>query len=328
MAKFAILLPVYNGRPYLERCVESVLRQSHTDFELWIGDDGSTDGSREYAQSIKDPRIRVLTSSRLRLFRNLNSLLAHTQAPYVRVLCQDDLLEPECLARELRFLENHPDVAWVFTKGRAIDEGGNVLRSDAFHDLPEVMPPLLTLQHLFYHGCFPGNLSTVAIRRSHIASLGGFDASFEVAADYEMWLRLGKRAPVGVLHEHLVSVRNHGGQLSMAKSSGLRFIVENRKIRQRILPLLPAHVQAAAHRFQHQRHDVLDFHFAMRALLSGRWATFWGSVKAMGWRDWLLGGFWWLWTLNNRRHRPQASWLLPENPRWRSDERDLQAKAG
>lgn len=326
MSSFAILLPVYNGRPYLERCIESVLAQTHRDFELWIGDDGSTDNSRAYLDSLRDPRLRFCHGERRGLFANLNALFDGTRAPIVRVLCQDDILEPNCLAEELAFFARHPEIGMTFTKSSLIDAHGAILQRGAFGDLPEVMPPLLTLQHLYYHGCFPGNLSTVAFRRELAGT--GFDTSFEVSADYELWLRLGWQKPVGVIHQHLVQIRNHAGQLSMARASGLRFIVENRRIRRIILPLLPPHAQAGARHYERVRHDVLDFHYTLRCLLAGRWLTAVRAWRAIGPARSLQAAAWWAWTMNNHRYRPQADWILPTSASWPADERLLKKNFG
>jgi hypothetical protein len=172
----------------------------------------------------------------------------------------------------------------------------------------------LTLQHLFYHGCFPGNLTTVCLRRELVGPLGWFDESYRVSGDYEMWLRIARTHSIGVIHRHLVRVRVHREQLSARKDSGVRFVAENRRIRREILPLLPPRARSGAARFEHWRHDVLDFHFSLRCLLAGRWLAFARVARAMGLWNWLRGGALWLWTGNNRRHRPQADWILPDSP--------------
>ena len=58
--KYSIIVPVFNGMPYLKACIESIVSQVYTDYELIISDDNSTDGSREYLQSINHPNVKVL----------------------------------------------------------------------------------------------------------------------------------------------------------------------------------------------------------------------------------------------------------------------------
>ena len=77
MPRISVLMPVYNGMPYIPDAVESVLAQDEQDWELVISDNGSTDSTRDYLRSLQDPRIRVhLQQANLGIFGNLNFLLA------------------------------------------------------------------------------------------------------------------------------------------------------------------------------------------------------------------------------------------------------------
>ena len=141
----SIVMPVFQGMPYLPECVDSVLNQSQPSFELLVRDDGSTDGSREYLASLKDPRVRILQDRRrFGLFRNLNALLDHTKGKWIRILCQDDRLERCCLEEECSFLEAHPElrVLCVYLRGAHQKTYGNYPRRDErfFLDMAETNP--------------------------------------------------------------------------------------------------------------------------------------------------------------------------------------------
>ncbi len=300
--------------PYLRETVESVLAQTLTRFELVIGDDGSSDGSRQYLESLRDPRVRFFPSkARAGLFPHLNRLLLRCRSPLVRFLCQDDALEKECLEKEAAFFAAHPDVQMTIAKYRSIGADGRVLSEGTLGDLPVVLPSSLATQHFFYHGCIAGNLSTVAVRAEALQKWGFFDESFRVSGDYELWARLAPHAPVGMIHQHLVRVRSHERQLSRARTSAVPFVVENARVRRTLLPLLPASVQTAARRFERRRHHVLDFHTALRCALSGRWRAAARIARELGAVGSFRALFHWGWTFNNRR-RPQAPWLLPQSP--------------
>ena len=129
--KISVVLPVYNGEDYLTDCISSVLDQDQPEFELLIGDDGSTDSSRQVIQAIQDERVRTFFNSHnLGLFGNINRLLAEARAPLIHILCQDDLLEPNCLHSETRFFESHPEIGMSFVKAIIIDEEGEKSRQD------------------------------------------------------------------------------------------------------------------------------------------------------------------------------------------------------
>jgi len=298
----SIVLPVYNGEHYLRRCLDSVFAQTHREFELVAADDGSSDGSAALLASSADPRLRVLPAIGWRgLFGNLNRLIGEARAPIVKILCQDDELTPDCLAEVTRFFGKHPEVGMLFHKTVVVDAGGATLREDSTEDLPDTLPPRLAQQHFFFHGCIPGNLSTVAFRASAFVEAGGFDASFEVSGDYDLWVRLCGKRPLGVLQRRLLRLRLHAGQLSRARASGVRFIRENRRIRRTIAAGLSPELRERANRFEKKRHCVLDWHYAVRAALALRPAEFARVVCALGLGDAFWGMWFWLVTLNNRR---------------------------
>lgn len=307
----SIVLPVYNGEPYLAECIVSVLGQSLPEFELLVADDGSTDGSIRVLKGFTDPRVRVLNPEpRKKLFGNLNRLFAEAKSPIVKILCQDDRLEPDCLSDTVRFFARHREIGMLFSKWYTIDPRGKVIEQSTLGDLPDVMSIPLSLQHLFYHGCIPGNLSTVSVRRECWKEVGGFDESMLISADYDMWARISALRPMGVIQAHTVQVRLHDKQLSALKSSGIPYVRENRRVRHALLPKLPVRIQRGALRFEKMRHHVLEFHFGIRALLAGHVGIFFRLARVFGFRGWMESAFWWLWTLNNRRFRPPPDFEL------------------
>lgn len=90
--KVSVIIPVYNVKPYLERCVQSVLRQTHKDLEIIMVDDGSTDGSGELAEqlSIRDSRIQVIHQENQGLSGARNTGLRVATGDYVVFLDSDD----------------------------------------------------------------------------------------------------------------------------------------------------------------------------------------------------------------------------------------------
>ncbi len=307
-----ILIPTYNGERHIEMCLRSALRQEGVPFEIWISDDGSTDGTRAVIERFRGVRVHLLTGTRnAGLFANLNRLIRASQNPFFHILCQDDILEPGCLFQDLQRFSRFPRIGITFAKSKTIDDSGQVTGAGALYDLPNVMRPELALQHFFYHGCIPSNLSTVALRRTAVTGACGFDERFRVSGDYDLWSRVCERWDIGVIHEHLVRVRQHPAQLSRADSSGPLFVSENRIIRNRLVPHLPLTVQSQAGRFERLRYGVLDFHYAWRSLTRGRTGNARRVWKTMGIRETVLGAASWLISANNRLFRPDARFVLP-----------------
>jgi glycosyltransferase involved in cell wall biosynthesis len=114
----AVVTPFHNAAPYLRECIESVLRQTWTNFSYVLVDNQSSDGSldiaKEYAD--KDSRITVISTQRLLQQRdNFNFAMSHapTKAAYCKLLCADDWMFPECLERMIEVAERDPRIGLV-----------------------------------------------------------------------------------------------------------------------------------------------------------------------------------------------------------------------
>ncbi|MFV9504992.1 MAG: glycosyltransferase family 2 protein [Oscillochloridaceae bacterium umkhey_bin13] len=307
----SIVIPVYNGLPHLRTCLDSLQAQTHTNFEVLIRDDGSRDGSTELiARYSADPRIRVLPGGHnLGLFPNTNTLIREIRAPLVRVLCQDDMLEPACLATEVAFFAQHPEIGMAYGKVLSIDATGKPLGYWPVEGHPAVMPPAMSMQLFYYYGCIVGNLSNACMRRTVIDELGLFDENYPVAGDYEMWVRICMRYPLGVIHEPILRVRSHIGQLSRTVVSSVAAIRETRQIRDIILPTLPTLIQSYARQYSRMRHGVLDMHYAFRRLLVGDMRTFMAILHCLGLSDTVSGSFFWLVTVDNHLFSPKPRFV-------------------
>ena len=108
-----VAIPTYNGEPWIKQCLDSVLAQTRQDFCILISDDGSQDKTisiiKEYAEN--DPRITIQYNNHKK--RNYFSLIENCNTPYLKILCQDDWLLPDCLEKQLFLLENDPKLGLV-----------------------------------------------------------------------------------------------------------------------------------------------------------------------------------------------------------------------
>jgi len=106
--KISVLMSVYNGEPYLQEAVDSILKQTYQDFEFIIVDDGSTDNSREVLAGFDDPRIvRLDNPANLGLPSSLNRGLELCRGEFIARQDQDDISLSARLAQQLRYLERN-----------------------------------------------------------------------------------------------------------------------------------------------------------------------------------------------------------------------------
>lgn len=210
----SVVMAVHNGLPYLREAVDSILAQTFRGFEFIIIEDGSTDGSIEVleAYAAADARVRLLPNPRnLGLTRSLNIGLRAARGRYVARMDADDVSLPDRLARQLAFLDGHPDFCVVGTAYDRIDENGRrFMRTEQCATANEYDWTLMfspPLQH-----------PTAMFRRSLVTDHGVlYDESLETTQDYDYWVRARAHGKGMVLAEPLVMYRTHGSAVSLTK---------------------------------------------------------------------------------------------------------------
>ncbi|MBN2704765.1 MAG: glycosyltransferase family 2 protein [Pontiellaceae bacterium] len=196
--KVSIAIPLYNGESHIGETIESVLTQTFQDYELIICDDQSTDRSAEIAQSFNDPRIRYkLNSARLGFFGNWNRCLEVMTAPYCKLLPHDDTLKPTCLEKQVKILDEYPEVALVHCARKIIDPNGKVIATRGPGESTGIKSTKESLQRIVRSGTNPiGEPAAVLFRQSAKTQIDGFWNVDMYAIDIEYWTRLltqGKR---------------------------------------------------------------------------------------------------------------------------------------
>lgn len=109
--RISVLLPVYNALPHLDTAVQSLLSQSYQNFKVLAFDDGSTDGSSEYLDSITDPRFSVVHQENCGLAKTLNRMLEMADTEFVARMDADDISLPLRFERQVSFMDQRRDVA-------------------------------------------------------------------------------------------------------------------------------------------------------------------------------------------------------------------------
>ena len=202
----SVVMPVYNSARFLREAIDSVLAQSFTDFELVLVDDGSTDGSAAIMDGYSDPRIRVVKQDRNRgLVAALNTGLDHAHGTFIARMDGDDVMVPQRLAVQVRFLEDHPAVAVVAAFVDLINEDGAVTgvwntdrEAVTEEEIRALMPKTACIAH-----------PTVMIRRDALAGLR-YDPRQVEGEDWDLWLRMLSRGfRIAKIPEALLLYRQH-----------------------------------------------------------------------------------------------------------------------
>lgn len=209
--RISVLLPVYNGDPFLASSIESVLSQSYKNFELLILNDGSSDRSAEIAKSFSDERIRYFEHPNIGLAATLNKGARLARGEFLLRQDQDDLSYWDRFAKQIVYLENHPDVALLGTWARIICESGsdNGFRYHKHPTSQDAIALNLIFDSPFVH-------SSIVMRRSAFVELGGYscDPKRQPPEDFELWSRFCRKYKAANLSEVLVKYREVSSSMS------------------------------------------------------------------------------------------------------------------
>jgi glycosyltransferase involved in cell wall biosynthesis len=300
--EITVAMPVYNGERYLRGSIESVLAQNYERYELIVCDDGSTDSTPSLLATYRSKRLRVLRNERNQgLFSTLNRLVKASEGGLIHLWSQDDIMLPDCLRETVAFHKEHTQIAMSYCIGVTIDENGRRVGSTGADTTPTVISPRLAAQIMFYHGSMPGNISNVCIKKPVLLEVGPFREDLKVSGDFEMWVRLTEKYPMGYLKKPLVEIRSHSGQFSRRTDIGLQFLKEDNPIYETLYQRLPESIKEYARRYELRHRLAMSFHGLVRNLACGKVRlALEGAAQFKSRTQLLLAAFFWLITINAR----------------------------
>jgi glycosyltransferase involved in cell wall biosynthesis len=216
----SVIIPTYNRWSMVVEAIESVLAQSYRLFEVIVIDDGSNDGTVERLAQY-GARIRLVSRPRSGVAAARNCGVAFAQGRYVAFLDSDDIWLPKKLEIQMAFMERHPEIQICQTEEIWVRHGMRV-NPKTKHEKPsgDIFRPSLDL-------CLVSP-SAVMLTRCLFKQVGGFDESFPVCEDYDLWLRIGVDHLVPLIRTSLVVKRGgHVDQLSHSMWGMDRYRVES-----------------------------------------------------------------------------------------------------
>jgi glycosyltransferase involved in cell wall biosynthesis len=211
MPRITVAIPSYNHEKYIAQAIQSVLDQTCQDFEIIITDDGSSDRTVDVVKGFTNHRIKLFCFTENRgASAAANNCIRHACGEYVAILSSDDIFFPDKLEKQLNFLDEHEDIAAVFSYAKIIDEDGyDIVSADNFYKKIFIQPNRTRfewLNYFFYHSnalCHP----SVLIRRECYERVGYYNECLAQLPDFDFWIRLCMEYEIYVLQEDLVKFR-------------------------------------------------------------------------------------------------------------------------
>ena len=218
MVSFVVLC--YKLAHFLPECVNSILSQTYTDFEVLIMDDRSPDNTAEVANSFADPRVKyVLNEKNLGFLNNENEGLRLSRGKYIWIISADDYLRrPYILERYVELMEKHPQVGYVFCSGVGVRSGHEtgILWPQRYGERDTIVNGRVFLKKLLY-GCIVLAPSAMARRECYEKisffplTLGrpGFQIDMTWGADWYLWCIFALWCDVAYFAEPMSCYREH-----------------------------------------------------------------------------------------------------------------------
>ncbi len=204
----SVIIPTYNRLAFLKEAINSVIRQTLPAKEIIVVDDGSTDGTLDWLKSENNPSLKYFSQAQKGPAAARNLGVSQASSNYIALLDSDDEWLEEKLKYQVEFLSTHPEYQFCQTEEIWYRDQLRI-HPKKYHQKPsgDVFVPCLKLCLI--------SPSAVMLRRDFFEELGGFDESFPVCEDYELWLRAALISPFVTLPNPLTIKRGgHIDQLS------------------------------------------------------------------------------------------------------------------
>lgn len=212
MPKVSVCIPAYRAT-YLRRTIDSVLAQTYQDFELVVADDCPTNDVAETVATYNDLRLSYHRNDHnLGMMANWNHCLELAQGEYIAILHDDDAWLPRFLERQVAMLDTHPRVGLAYTATYIID--GDDRRIGLYQPYPD--DRILNGRELARRLILGERIYCPAaiITRRCYEAVGRYDEAMRIAADVDMYTRIGLAFDVAYIAEPLSCYRHHSDNSS------------------------------------------------------------------------------------------------------------------
>ncbi len=195
---FSVVISLYNKREYIERAINSVLKQSYNNFEIIVINDGSTDGSEEIVKSFSDSRVKLYSQVNKGVSSARNAGVKFAKADWVAFLDADDEYMPYFLFEMSRFISlyDKSDLALVgsnYYRDNTLRLGLNLKIQDGIHDY----------FHFFRNQKSPNHTSTTVVNKHKLNKISGFPEGLKHFEDWITWIKLSLSGNFGYINKPL-----------------------------------------------------------------------------------------------------------------------------
>lgn len=201
----SVIIPTYNRNKLVVEAIQSVLQQKPKNYELIVIDDGSTDETKEYLESLKLP-IRNISIEHSSISKARNMGIQNAKGKYIAFLDSDDLWLHDILKEQIEYLESNLNIPLVYTD-QYIEMDGKTLEKTRFQttNISDTEKRRFNLPGFVQ--LIPIHISSVMIRKSIFDEVGLFNEKLKIHEDTELWNRISERYELGFIDKPLAIFR-------------------------------------------------------------------------------------------------------------------------
>ncbi len=195
----SIVTAIYNAGDWLRPSIESLLRQTYANLEIWLVDDGSTDGCMDTLSDLRDHRIRIVRQANAGKATALNRVLECLRGEFYAIHDADDISHPRRIELQVQCMLENPEVAGVLT-GYDLILGARSVAPRRRHKDPAACARDIQAFKM------PSHDPTAMFRMSRVGDLR-YEEGLRIGQGYDYILRVGERHPLYTLEDCLYSYR-------------------------------------------------------------------------------------------------------------------------
>ncbi|MCP3924076.1 MAG: glycosyltransferase [Desulfobacterales bacterium] len=205
-----VCVPAYNASRTISRTIDSILAQDYPNFDVLVCDNSSSDDTKKIVKAYEEMGIKYVLNPVYATLgeSNWNYVLSKAEGPLIALYHADDIYTPTMLRKQVEFLQANENVSSVFTMSQTIDDHDKPIRLGNF-ELPKEYKSkqIFSFQELFNAVLKYGTITmvpTMLTRKNVITKVGDFNwKKFHSAADIDLYLRMAKKWPIGIIDEQL-----------------------------------------------------------------------------------------------------------------------------
>ncbi|MBR6131253.1 MAG: glycosyltransferase family 2 protein [Bacteroidales bacterium] len=209
----SVCIPCYNAQNTIERTIRSVLKQTYSNIEIIISDNASTDKTVEVVRQIQDERVKIfINETNLGMARNFQVALSRASGKYIKCLCADDIITPDCIEKQVNVFLQHPndnivlvtsDKQIINTKGKVLFNKGYPAKQGCYEGLKSIKKSLIRGTNIF------GEPGCVMFEHKAAKQTDEFfiEDSISYVMDLHFYCQLLKHGNLYVIKEPLFSFR-------------------------------------------------------------------------------------------------------------------------